>query len=78
MTRLRTGVRAHRDGTGHDLCCHHPQLWGLLPEPAPRPLAVPNWPRFLQGCIAYRQALDRELPDVPRTEKDFDGDERQD
>jgi hypothetical protein len=30
--RLRTGIRVHRDGTGHALCWHHPALWGLLPE----------------------------------------------
>jgi len=32
VKRLRAGVRAHRDSSGHDLCWHHPQLWGLLPE----------------------------------------------
>ena len=30
--RLRAGIRAHRDSTSHDLCWHHPRLWGLLPE----------------------------------------------
>lgn len=25
--RLRAGVRAHRDASGHDLCWHHPTLW---------------------------------------------------
>ena len=30
--RLRAGIRAHRDSTGHALCWHHPKLWGLLPE----------------------------------------------
>jgi hypothetical protein len=32
VKRLRAGIRAHRDSSGHDLCWHHPQLWGLLPE----------------------------------------------
>ena len=32
VRRLRAGVRAHRDSTGHALCWHHPALWGLLPE----------------------------------------------
>ena len=30
--RLRAGIRAHRDSTGHALCWHHPALWGLLPR----------------------------------------------
>src|SRR5262245_56016315 len=29
---LRQGVRQHRDSSLHDLCWHHPSLWGLLPE----------------------------------------------
>ena len=33
VKRLRAGIRAHRDSTGHDLVCwHHPDFWGLLPE----------------------------------------------
>ena len=32
VRRLRTGIRTHRDGSGHDLCWHHPELWDLLPE----------------------------------------------
>jgi hypothetical protein len=31
--RLRAGIRAHRDSTGHELCWHHPALWELLPGP---------------------------------------------
>ena len=27
VKRLRAGIRAHRDSTGHDLCWHHPDLW---------------------------------------------------
>ena len=76
VMRLREGIRAHRDSSGHDLCWHHPRLWGLLPEPIPRDLAVPNWPQFLRGCIKYREALDRELPDAPRTDTEFDGGSR--
>lgn len=30
--RLRVGIRAHRDASGHELCWHQPALWGLLPE----------------------------------------------
>jgi hypothetical protein len=72
VMRLRNGIRAHRDSSGHDLCWHHPQLWSLLPEPIPRHIAVPAWPQFLRGCVKYREALDRELPDAPRTAGEFD------
>jgi hypothetical protein len=66
VRRLRAGIRAHRDSTMHELCWHHPQLWGLLPEPVPADLAVPAWPQFLRGCVRYRESLDRALPDAPR------------
>jgi hypothetical protein len=69
--RLRAGIRAHRDSSGHDLCWHHPQLWGLLPEPIPQAIAVPAWPQFLRGCVRYRESLDRELADKPRITKEF-------
>jgi hypothetical protein len=71
VRRLRQGIRTHRDSTGHDLCWHHPELWGLLPERQdPRP-TVPTWPEFLRGCLAYRQSLDRQLPDAPRTAEPY-------
>ena len=72
VKRLRTGIRAHRDGSGHDLCWHHPQLWGLLPEPMQPEVAVPPWPRFLRGCLRYRESLDRELPDAPSHDREYD------
>ena len=71
--RLRQGIRAHRDSTEHDLCWHHPELWGLLPEREDPFPVVPEWPAFLRGCIRYRQSLDRELPDAPRTSRDYEG-----
>ena len=64
VKRLRAGIRAHRDSSGHDLCWHHPQLWGLLPEPIPVDIAVPPWPKFLRGCLKYRESLERELPNA--------------
>jgi hypothetical protein len=71
VQRLRAGIRAHRDSSGHDLCWHHPDLWALLPEQTdPRP-EVPEWPQFLRGCIRYRQSLDAQLPDAPRSGKEF-------
>lgn len=65
--RLRQGIREHRDSTGHELCWHHPALWGLLPERTDPLPAVPDWPQFLQGCLRYRQSLDEQLPHAPRT-----------
>jgi hypothetical protein len=73
VRRLRQGIRAHRDTTGHDLCWHHAGLWGLLPEQTDPLPAVPVWPEFLRGCIAYRQSLDRELPTAPRTTEPYRG-----
>ena len=71
VKRLRGGIRAHRDGSGHELCWYHPELWGLLPEhsdPLPR---VPDWPQFLRGCVKYRESLDRDLPDAVRMHDEF-------
>jgi hypothetical protein len=65
VRRLRAGIREHRDGTGHDLCWHHPKLWSLLPERLDPQIAVPPWPKFLRGCVAYRESLDRQQPDAP-------------
>ena len=63
--RLRQAIRAHRDSSGHALCWYHPELWGLLPDPAaPRPV-VPDWAEFMQGCVRYRASLDRSPPAVP-------------
>jgi hypothetical protein len=70
--RLRAGIRAHRDASGHELCWHHPKLWGLLPEPVASHIAVPAWPQFLRGCVKYREALDRELAHAPRMSEEFD------
>jgi hypothetical protein len=72
VKRLRAGIRAHRDSSGHDLCWHHPQLWGLLPEPIPRDIAVPPWPKFLRGCLKYRESLERELPNARIADVEYD------
>ena len=73
VKRLRQGIRDHRDSSGHDLCWHHPQLWGLLPERVDPEIAVPPWPRFLRGCVRYRESLERERPDAPAYDREFDG-----
>jgi hypothetical protein len=71
VRRLRAGIREHRDSTGHDLCWHHPDLWQLLPEQVEPSIAVPEWPRFLRGCVAYRQSLDAQAPDAPRVTQEY-------
>lgn len=71
VKRLRDGIRAHRDSTGHGLCWHHPQLWGLLPEKTDPQPEVPEWPQFMRGCIRYRQSLDRQLPGAKRSRREF-------
>ena len=69
VQRLRDGIRHHRDASGHELCWHHPALWGLLPEATDPLPTVPDWPQFLQGCIRYRQSLDTQIPHAPRTDE---------
>jgi hypothetical protein len=70
---LRQGIREHRDSTGHELCWHHPQLWGLLPEQIPPDIAVPPWPKFLRGCLRYRESLDRQQPNAPVADVEYEG-----
>ena len=72
VQRLRDGVRRHRDATGHELCWHHPDLWGLLPESTDPIPAVPDWPQFLEGCLRYRKSLDEQLPKAPRSDRPYD------
>lgn len=69
--RLRSGIREHRDASGHGLCWHHPALWGLLPEKSDPMPTVPSWPQFLRGCIRYRQSLDEQLPGAPRSDAPY-------
>ena len=73
VKKLRAGIRAHRDTSGHDLCWHHPDLWDLLPEKTEPAIAVPPWPKFMRGCIQYRQSLDKQAPDAPVHDKEFNG-----
>ena len=72
IKKLRTGIREHRDSSEHELCWHHPALWGLLPEKTDPIPVVPNWPEFIRGCIRYRQSLDRQAPGVSRTNKPYE------
>ncbi len=71
VRKLRQGIREHRDSTLHELCWYHPDLWGLLPEKSDPVPFVPEWPQFMQGCILYRQSLDEQAPDAPRTRQPY-------
>lgn len=69
VKKLRAGIRKHRDSTGHELCWHHPALWGLLPDRTDPVPTVPTWPEFLRGCLRYRESLDTQLPHAPRSDE---------
>jgi hypothetical protein len=71
IKKLRQGIRRHRDSTRHELCWHHPALWGLLPEQTDPVPVVPEWPEFMQGCVKYRQSLDEQAPAAPRTNEPY-------
>ena len=71
IKKLRTAIRAHRDSSGQELCWHHPALWALLPERLAPAVEVPAWPQFMRGCVRYRQSLDEQNPDAPRTDQEF-------
>jgi hypothetical protein len=71
VTRLRAGIRDHRDSSGHDLCWHHPQLWGLVPERITPDVAVPPWSAFMRGCVRYRESLEKQLPDAPVADAEY-------
>ena len=73
VRKLRNAIRRHRDATGHELCWHHPELWDLLPEKTLPSIAVPPWPKFMRGCIRYRASLDRQAPNAPVHDQEYDG-----
>jgi hypothetical protein len=71
LKKLRQGIREDRDSSGHELCWHHPALWGLLPEKTDPVPIVPEWPQFMEGCVKYRQSLDEQAPEAPRSKEQF-------
>ena len=73
VRKLRAGIRTHRNSTGQELCWHHPALWGLLPEKQDPIPTVPEWPEFLRGCVRYRQSLDEQAPEAPRSRLPYNG-----
>ncbi|HEY1824448.1 MAG TPA: hypothetical protein VGG21_00620 [Acidimicrobiales bacterium] len=70
---LRGAIRQHRDSSGHDLCWFHPALWSVLPEVTASSIAVPPWPQFMRGCVAYRASLDAQAPQAPADPREFGG-----
>ena len=72
VRKLRHGIRLHRDSTLHELCWHHPELWGLLPEKHDPLPVVPDWPEFIRGCVRYRQSLDTQAAHAPRSAQPYD------
>lgn len=73
VVKLRNAIRRHRDGTGHDLCWYQPELWALLPEPHAGTPEVPEWSKFMEGCVKFRLSLDEQIPDARRTDESFGG-----
>ena len=73
VKKLRAGIRTHRDSTLHELCWHHPDLWALLPDKTDPLPTVPAWPVFLRGCLRYRESLDAQLPNAPRSDTSYQG-----
>ncbi|MFK4693181.1 hypothetical protein [Streptomyces pristinaespiralis] len=47
------------------------ELWGLLPERVEPEVAVPPWPKFMRGCVRYRESLQAQLPDAPVDDREY-------
>ncbi len=72
VKKLRQGIREHRDSSRHELCWHHPELWGLLPETTDPLPVVPEWSEFMRGCVKYRESLDEQAREAPRTSEPYE------
>jgi hypothetical protein len=44
-----------------------------LPEKTDPLPVVPEWPRFLAGCLRYRQSLDDQAARAPRSKRPYRG-----
>lgn len=58
VKKLRAGIRAHRDSSGHNLCWYVPELWNLLPDKIEPNPEIPSTEEFLHCCKQYRASLD--------------------
>jgi hypothetical protein len=47
-------------------------MWALLPDESAVLPIVPEWPQFMRGCIRYRQSLDQQLAEAPRSDREFE------
>jgi hypothetical protein len=72
VKKLRQAIRVHRDKSRHDLCWHQPSLWGLLPDKTDPIPTVPEWPEFMRGCVRFRQSLDEQASNAPRTSEPYE------
>ena len=72
VVKLRKGIRKHRDSSLQELCWHHPDLWGLLPEKTDPLPVVPEWPQFMDGCVRYRRSLDEQAAKAPRSDEPYE------
>ena len=72
VVKLREGIRNHRDSSLQELCWHHPELWGLLPDETDPLPVVPEWPQFMEGCVRYRRSLDEQAANAPRSDEPYE------
>jgi hypothetical protein len=42
-----------------------------LPEKTDPIPVVPEWPEFIRGCVRYRQSLDEQAANSPRTNEPY-------
>jgi hypothetical protein len=73
VERLRAAIRQHRDSTGHDLCWHHPDMWGLLPESVEPDVAVPEVAQLPSRVCPLPRVADRQLSSAQRTTQEHGG-----
>jgi hypothetical protein len=43
-----------------------------LPEKISPEVAVPPWPKFVRGCLRYRESLDQQLPNAPVADVEYE------
>ena len=58
ISKLRRGIRQHRDSSGHDFSASSGAVVTAAGESRPVPI-VQEWLQFVRSCIRYLQSLDR-------------------
>jgi hypothetical protein len=74
VKRLRAGIRTHRDSTGHDLAPS--RSLGTAARTGRARSGRTALAEILRGCLRYREALERELPDAPKADFEYDKNEK--